>query len=99
MKNDFSKKNLSIKLCAILLSSSALFAQETQAITKNKTNTVGNTTVLEEISVKENQSFDSTSYTIKESSSATKLDFKLRITGKFIKELYIRFNCFRRIRP
>ncbi|MFY9081578.1 hypothetical protein OU980_05935, partial [Aliarcobacter butzleri] len=72
MKNDFFKKNLSIKLCAILLSSSALFAQETQTTTKNKTNTVGNTTVLEEISVKENQSFDSTSYTIKESSSATK---------------------------
>ena len=84
MRNDFSKKNLSIKLCAILLSSSALFAQETQAITKNKTNTVGNTTVLEEISVKENQSFDSTSYTIKESSSATKLDLSLKETPQSI---------------
>ncbi|MDN5106936.1 TonB-dependent siderophore receptor [Aliarcobacter butzleri] len=84
MKNDFFKKNLSIKLCAILLSSSALFAQETQAITKNKTNTVGNTTVLEEISVKENQSFDSTSYTIKESSSATKLDLSLKETPQSI---------------
>lgn len=40
MKNDFSKKNLSIKLCAILLSSSALFAQEEQ-----------NTTLLESITV------------------------------------------------
>ncbi|KLD98414.1 TonB-dependent siderophore receptor [Aliarcobacter butzleri] len=84
MKNDFFKKNLSIKLCAILLSSSALFAQETQAITKNKINTVGNTTVLEEISVKENQSFDSTSYTIKESSSATKLDLSLKETPQSI---------------
>ncbi|MCR1816043.1 TonB-dependent siderophore receptor [Aliarcobacter butzleri] len=84
MKNDFFKKNLSIKLCAILLSSSALFAQETQDITKNKTNTVGNTTVLEEISVKENQSFDSTSYTIKESSSATKLDLSLKETPQSI---------------
>ena len=84
MKNDFSKKNLSIKLCAILLSSSTLFAQETQAITKNKINTVGNTTVLEEISVKENQSFDSTSYTIKESSSATKLDLSLKETPQSI---------------
>ncbi|MDN5106561.1 TonB-dependent receptor [Aliarcobacter butzleri] len=34
MKNDFSKKNLSIKLCAILLSSSALFAQETTTLEK-----------------------------------------------------------------
>ncbi|MDN5100085.1 TonB-dependent siderophore receptor [Aliarcobacter butzleri] len=84
MKNDFSKKNLSIKLCAILLSSSTLFAQETQTTTKNKTNTVGNTTVLEEISVKENQSFDSTSYTIKESSSATKLDLSLKETPQSI---------------
>ncbi|MEV9601160.1 TonB-dependent siderophore receptor [Aliarcobacter butzleri] len=84
MKNDFSKRNLSIKLCAILLSSSALFAQETQTTTKNKTNTVGNTTVLEEISVKENQSFDSTSYTIKESSSATKLDLSLKETPQSI---------------
>lgn len=84
MKNDFFKKNLSIKLCAILLSSSALFAQETQTTTKNKTNTVGNTTVLEEISVKENQSFDSTSYTIKESSSATKLDLSLKETPQSI---------------
>ncbi|MCT7635900.1 TonB-dependent receptor plug domain-containing protein [Aliarcobacter butzleri] len=84
MKNDFSKKNLSIKLCAILLSSSTLFAQEKQTTTKNKTNTVGNTTVLEEISVKENQSFDSTSYTIKESSSATKLDLSLKETPQSI---------------
>ncbi|MPL80013.1 Ferric-pseudobactin BN7/BN8 receptor [bioreactor metagenome] len=84
MKNDFFLKNLSIKLCAILLSSSALFAQETQTTTKNKTNTVGNTTVLEEISVKENQSFDSTSYTIKESSSATKLDLSLKETPQSI---------------
>ncbi len=84
MKNDFSKKNLSIKLCAILLTSSTLFAQEKQTTTKNKTNTVGNTTVLEEISVKENQSFDSTSYTIKESSSATKLDLSLKETPQSI---------------
>ncbi|MFX4277129.1 TonB-dependent receptor plug domain-containing protein [Aliarcobacter butzleri] len=34
MKNDFLKKNLSIKLCAILLSSSALFAQETTTLEK-----------------------------------------------------------------
>lgn len=40
MKNDFSKKNLSIKLCAILLTSSTLFAQEEQ-----------NTTLLEAITV------------------------------------------------
>ncbi|MCG3674808.1 TonB-dependent receptor [Aliarcobacter butzleri] len=39
MKNDFSKKNLSIKLCAILLTNTALFAQEA--------------TILEEITVKE----------------------------------------------
>ncbi|WP_157351352.1 TonB-dependent siderophore receptor [Aliarcobacter butzleri] len=39
MKNDFSKKNLSIKLCAILLTNTSLFAQET--------------TILEEITVKE----------------------------------------------
>ncbi|PZQ06650.1 MAG: TonB-dependent siderophore receptor [Aliarcobacter butzleri] len=39
MKNDFSKKNLSIKLCAILLTNTSLFAQET--------------TILEEIIVKE----------------------------------------------
>ncbi|MFW3427195.1 TonB-dependent siderophore receptor [Aliarcobacter butzleri] len=42
MKNDFSKKNLSIKLCAILLTSSTLFAQEEQ-----------NTTLLETITVNE----------------------------------------------
>ena len=84
MKNDFSKKNLSIKLCAILLTSSTLFAQETQTTTKSKTNAVGNTTLLEEISVNENQSFDSTSYTIKESSSATKLDLSLKETPQSI---------------
>ncbi|MCG3682945.1 TonB-dependent siderophore receptor [Aliarcobacter butzleri] len=39
MKNDFSKRNLSIKLCAILLTNTSLFAQET--------------TILEEITVKE----------------------------------------------
>ncbi|MFW0713257.1 TonB-dependent siderophore receptor [Aliarcobacter butzleri] len=39
MKNDFSKKNLSIKLCAILLTNTSLFAQEA--------------TILEEITVKE----------------------------------------------
>ncbi|AGR78192.1 ferrichrome-iron receptor [Aliarcobacter butzleri 7h1h] len=39
MKNDFSKKNLSIKLCAILLTNTSLFAQET--------------TILEEITIKE----------------------------------------------
>ncbi|MEV9616740.1 TonB-dependent siderophore receptor [Aliarcobacter butzleri] len=42
MKNDFSKKNLSIKLCAILLTNTALFAQEKQ-----------NTTLLETITVSE----------------------------------------------
>ncbi|MFX4237239.1 TonB-dependent siderophore receptor [Aliarcobacter butzleri] len=39
MKNDFFKKNLSIKLCAILLTNTSLFAQET--------------TILEEITIKE----------------------------------------------
>ncbi|MDH1976719.1 TonB-dependent siderophore receptor [Aliarcobacter butzleri] len=43
MKNDFSKKNLSIKLCAILLSSSALFAQEEQNTTLLETITVSGT--------------------------------------------------------
>ncbi|MCG3662688.1 TonB-dependent receptor [Aliarcobacter butzleri] len=43
MKNDFSKKNLSIKLCAILLSSSALFAQEEQNTTLLETITVNGT--------------------------------------------------------
>ncbi|WP_323586891.1 TonB-dependent siderophore receptor [Aliarcobacter butzleri] len=43
MKNDFSKKNLSIKLCAILLSSSALFAQEKQNTTLLETITVNGT--------------------------------------------------------
>ncbi|MDN5077435.1 TonB-dependent receptor [Aliarcobacter butzleri] len=41
MKNDFTKKNLSIKLCAILLSSSAVFAQE--ATTQLDTITVSGT--------------------------------------------------------
>ncbi|MCG3715220.1 TonB-dependent receptor, partial [Aliarcobacter butzleri] len=41
--NDFSKKNLSIKLCAILLSSSALFAQEEQNTTLLETITVNGT--------------------------------------------------------
>ncbi|MCT7629826.1 TonB-dependent receptor [Aliarcobacter butzleri] len=43
MKNDFSKKNLSIKLCAILLSSSTLFAQEEQNTTLLETITVNGT--------------------------------------------------------
>ncbi|WP_152020418.1 TonB-dependent siderophore receptor [Aliarcobacter butzleri] len=43
MKNDFSKKNLSIKLCAILLSSSTLFAQEKQNTTLLETITVSGT--------------------------------------------------------
>ncbi len=43
MKNDFSKKNLSIKLCAILLSSSALFAQEEQNTTLLETITINGT--------------------------------------------------------
>ncbi|ABV68226.1 ferrichrome-iron receptor [Aliarcobacter butzleri RM4018] len=43
MKNDFSKKNLSIKLCVILLSSSALFAQEEQNTTLLETITVSGT--------------------------------------------------------
>lgn len=43
MKNDFSKKNLSIKLCAILLTSSTLFAQEEQNTTLLETITVNGT--------------------------------------------------------
>lgn len=43
MRNDFSKKNLSIKLCAILLSSSPLFAQEEQNTTLLETITVSGT--------------------------------------------------------
>ncbi|MDN5088596.1 TonB-dependent siderophore receptor [Aliarcobacter butzleri] len=43
MKNDFSKKNLSINLCAILLSSSTLFAQEEQNTTLLETITVSGT--------------------------------------------------------
>lgn len=83
MKNDFIKKNLSIKLCAILLTSSTLFAQEQQTTT-SKTNSVGNTTLLEEISVNENQSSASTSYTVKETTSATKLDLSLKETPQSI---------------
>lgn len=51
MKNDFFKNNLSIKLCAILLSSQALFAQDT--------------TILEEISVndKANTNYQATDKT------------------------------------
>ncbi|MFX4282751.1 TonB-dependent siderophore receptor [Aliarcobacter butzleri] len=43
MKNYFSKKNLSIKLCAILLTSSTLFAQEEQNTTLLETITVNGT--------------------------------------------------------
>lgn len=45
MRNDFSKKNLSIKLCAILLTNTALFAQESNLIE------------LDKITIKENSSF------------------------------------------
>ncbi|MFX4233526.1 TonB-dependent siderophore receptor [Aliarcobacter butzleri] len=43
MRNDFSKKNLSIKLCAILLTNTALFAQEKQNTTLLETITVSGT--------------------------------------------------------
>lgn len=70
MKINFLKENLSIKLCAILLTSSILSAQET--------------TQLEEITVSENQSSDSTSYTVKETNSSTKLNLSLKETPQSI---------------
>ncbi len=63
-------KNISIKLCAILLTSQTIYAKE---VTK-----------LEEIRVNENYSTSLNSYTVKETNSSTKLDLSLKETPQSI---------------
>lgn len=63
-------KNISIKLCAILLTSQTIYAKE---VTK-----------LEEITVNENYSTSLNSYTVKETNSSTKLDLSLKETPQSI---------------